>query len=218
MTNNEDLALKLKSAAEMATPGKWERGDGKHGGELLVYCDDALGSAVCEATSTYNSIPKLQRISNLTFIATANPANILALLADRDADKKRIAEYQHQLSRYSMSPGEAEQRRCESRVVRDALGYCMDSENVAPVDLYLKIEELRQRIAELESLTAEQDKRLITYAAIAAKNASEARTVSVKLNRPGIIKSPMGVQCEVWERAEVEPALYQAGIKLEVGE
>lgn len=92
MTKNGELALNLKSAAEMATPGEWERGDGKHGGELLVYCDDALGSAVCEATSTYNSIPKLQRISNLTFIATANPANILALLEERDADKKRIAE------------------------------------------------------------------------------------------------------------------------------
>lgn len=101
MTNNEDLALKLKSAAEMATPGKWERGDGKHGGELLVYCDDALGSAVCEATSTYNSIPKLQRISNLTFIATANPANILALLADRDAGKKLIAELDQRVLDYA---------------------------------------------------------------------------------------------------------------------
>ncbi|MCC7980448.1 hypothetical protein INR17_12045 [Klebsiella pneumoniae] len=57
-----------------------ERGDGKHGGELLVYCDDALGSAVCEATSEYNAIPKYQRIDNLDFIALANPANILALL------------------------------------------------------------------------------------------------------------------------------------------
>lgn len=162
MTKNDELALNLKSAAEMATPGEWERGDGKHGGELLVYCDDALGSAVCEATSTYNSIPKLQRISNLTFIATANPSNILALLAERDADKKRIAE--------------------------------------------------------LEALTAEQDKRLIAYAAIATKNASEARTVSVKLNSPGIIKSPMGIQFEVWERVEVESAIGAAGIKLEVGE
>lgn len=96
MTNNDELAIKLKAAAEMATPGKWERGDSKHGGELLVYCDDALGSAVCDATSTNNAIPKLQRISNLTFIATANPANILSLLAERDADKKRIAELERE--------------------------------------------------------------------------------------------------------------------------
>ncbi|EPR8380650.1 ead/Ea22-like family protein [Klebsiella variicola] len=80
MTDITELAQNLKAAAEKATPGQWERGDGKHGGELLVYCDDALGSAVCEATSEYNAIPKYQRIDNLDFIALANPANILALV------------------------------------------------------------------------------------------------------------------------------------------
>lgn len=80
MTDITELAQNLKAAAEKATPGQWERGDGKHGGELLVYCDDALGSAVCEATSEYNAIPKYQRIDNLDFIAQANPANILALV------------------------------------------------------------------------------------------------------------------------------------------
>lgn len=79
-TNITELAQSLKAAAEKATPGQWERGDGKHGGELFVYCDDALGSAVCEATSTCNAIPKYQRIHNLDFIALANPANILALV------------------------------------------------------------------------------------------------------------------------------------------
>ena len=79
-TDITELAQSLKAAAEKATPGQWERGDGKHGGELLVYCDDALGSAVCEATSEYNAIPKYQRIDNLDFIALANPANILALV------------------------------------------------------------------------------------------------------------------------------------------
>jgi hypothetical protein len=79
-TDINELAQRMKAAAEKATPGQWERGDGKHGGELLVYCDDALGSAVCEATSEYNAIPKYQRIDNLDFIALANPANILALV------------------------------------------------------------------------------------------------------------------------------------------
>lgn len=79
-TDITELAQSLKAAAKKATPGQWERGDGKHGGELLVYCDDALGSAVCEATSEYNAIPKYQRIDNLDFIALANPANIRALV------------------------------------------------------------------------------------------------------------------------------------------
>lgn len=80
MNDITELAQRMKAAAEKATPGQWERGGGKHGGELLVYCDDALGSAVCEATSEYNAVPKYQRIDNLDFIAMANPANILALV------------------------------------------------------------------------------------------------------------------------------------------
>ncbi|EPL8678357.1 ead/Ea22-like family protein [Klebsiella michiganensis] len=92
-TDITELAQSLKAAAEKATPGQWERGDGKHGGELLVYCDDALGSAVCEATSEYNAIPKYQRIDNLDFIAMANPANILALIEALEKAQADGSEY-----------------------------------------------------------------------------------------------------------------------------
>ncbi|HCJ0622532.1 TPA: ead/Ea22-like family protein [Klebsiella variicola] len=91
-TDITELAQSLKAAAEKATPGQWERGDGKHGGELLVYCDDALGSAVCEATSEYNAIQKYQRIDNLDFIALANPENILALVEALEKAQQRITQ------------------------------------------------------------------------------------------------------------------------------
>lgn len=51
-------------------------------------------------------------------------------------------------------------------------------------DLKKELEAAEKRIAELEALTSEQDQRLISYAAIATKNAtaaSEARTLTVKL-------------------------------------
>lgn len=90
MSNIDKRAL--REAAEKATSGKWERGDGSgNGGELLVYCDDALGSAVCEMTSKYNAIPKYQRINNLNFIAAANPATVLALLDGLEATEKWCA-------------------------------------------------------------------------------------------------------------------------------
>nr|WP_318605501.1 ead/Ea22-like family protein [Enterobacter hormaechei] len=90
MSNIDKQAL--REIAEKATSGKWERGDGNgNGGELLVYCDDALGSAVCEMTSEYNAIPKYQRINNLNFIAAANPATVLALLDELEAKDKQIA-------------------------------------------------------------------------------------------------------------------------------
>lgn len=83
----------LSEAAKKATSGKWERGDGNgNGGELLVYSDDALGSAVCEMTSEYNAIPKYQRINNLNFISAANPATVLALLDELEAAEKLVAE------------------------------------------------------------------------------------------------------------------------------
>ena len=88
----------LREAAEKATPGKWERGDGNgNGGELHVYCDDALGSAVCEMTSEYNAIPKYQRINNLNFIAAANPDTVLALLDELEAKDTTIAFQQHEI-------------------------------------------------------------------------------------------------------------------------
>lgn len=90
MSNIDKRAL--REAAERATSGKWERGDGNgNGGELLVYSDDALGSAVCEMTSEYNAIPKYQRINNLNFIAAANPATVLGLLDELEAKDAQIA-------------------------------------------------------------------------------------------------------------------------------
>lgn len=153
MTNNDELALKLKAAAEIATPGEWERGDGKHGGELLVYCDDALGSAVCEATSTYNSIPKLQRISNLTFIATANPANILALLAERDADKALIAKLEQIAAGLEKRLRETEEtmigatdmlRELEARTVSVKLPHQTDFDD--PLSAYEAIAQCREAL------------------------------------------------------------------------
>lgn len=68
-----------------------------------------------------------------------------------DTLEKRNAELGGQLSRYSVSPGQADQRTCESRAVRDALGFGKDADNVAPIDLRERIDGMRARIAELEA-------------------------------------------------------------------
>ncbi|MCL6745084.1 ead/Ea22-like family protein [Kosakonia sp. R1.Fl] len=81
MTNNDELALKLKAAAEKATKGNWRRASTRFNG----------------ITATPFSLSGVERMLARTlekcdaeFITTASPANILALLAERDADKKRI--------------------------------------------------------------------------------------------------------------------------------
>ncbi|MEC5330180.1 ead/Ea22-like family protein [Klebsiella oxytoca] len=67
-----------------------------------------------------------------------------------DTLEKRNAELGGQLSRYSISPGQADQRACESRAARDALGFGKDADDVAPIDLRERIDGMKARIAELE--------------------------------------------------------------------
>lgn len=113
MTNNDELALKLKAASEKATPGNW-------------YVDNDFD--VC--SENYGFVGELHGdnlVMNADFIATASPANILSLLAERDADKKRI----EMLEKY----------------VNDR-----DAQNQ---DLLMNIGSLQQRIAELETVCAE---------------------------------------------------------------
>jgi hypothetical protein len=66
MTNNDELALKLKQTAQ------------------LVHDNEQI--------SNYGKLEAWK----VRFRHTASPANILALLAERDAYKKRIAEFQRQ--------------------------------------------------------------------------------------------------------------------------
>lgn len=78
------------------TPGPWERGGGDSGGsELLVYCNNSLGSAICDATSHYSALDKATRIANLDLIAAA-PELLEALqavvrVADRATDEFDMA-------------------------------------------------------------------------------------------------------------------------------
>lgn len=84
MTNNEELALKLKAAADSATPGEWRYL------KTTPFIDAEISAK--NNTRVINLLAGDVTEANSEFIATANPANILALLAERDADKKRIAE------------------------------------------------------------------------------------------------------------------------------
>ena len=58
------------------TPGPWERE------ELFVYCNDALGTAVCELSSKYNSMPRATREINLTHITRCDPETIAAAMTE----------------------------------------------------------------------------------------------------------------------------------------
>lgn len=67
-----------------------------------------------------------------------------------EAAEKRNAELCHRLHAYTMTPGQADQRMCESRAVREALGFEIDADDVAPIDLRQRITELQSRAESAE--------------------------------------------------------------------
>ena len=108
---------------------------------------DECGQAAQMITALVEALEKAQQ-------ANAAQDDHINQQQDRiDALEKRNAELGGQLSRYSMSPGQADQRACESRAVRDALGFGKDADDVAPIDLRERIDGMKARIAELESRT-----------------------------------------------------------------
>lgn len=122
------------------------------------------------------------------------------LLAERDADKERIEFFKEQLSQLANFNPDWD----KLEILREHMA---------------ALTAAQKRIAELEALTAEQDKRLVSYAAIAAKNA-EARTVSVKLpdRHDEMFWSYTGDFKDEKYYTAVVTALDEAGIKLEVGQ
>ncbi|MFZ5231548.1 ead/Ea22-like family protein [Enterobacter bugandensis] len=88
MSNIDKRAL--REAAEKATPGRWEYYPGNTSIEYNVdSMDEDQGSIVYVDSGDFT---QKQTDLNGTFIAAANPSNVLALLDELEAAEKRIAE------------------------------------------------------------------------------------------------------------------------------
>lgn len=212
MTNNDELALKLAKLAKNAGADEWQAKEISGDPYVIRKGSYRVESGFC----TYQEIAEIDDNSTRVFVACASPANILALLAERDADKKRIAKLQEHIS--SLDEG-VNMLLSQYDQLASAIGWTTEKALAGDGNQEQYAEAIVKRIAELEALIAEQDKRLITYADIATKNASEARTVSVKL--PSL--NPEMFNDDVmfgYRKAQKEAVEFcaAAGIKLEVGE
>lgn len=214
MTNNDELALKLKAAAEKATPGRiGDRIDGS--GTIKYECSGYDGSLVLKTehkNMQYGFVGDNGDADELFFRLCA-PDLILSLLAEREADKKRIAELERDVD------------AANARVDTKCATLCNQDE---------EIEMLRLRIAELKTVSDAAEKLVRckgryhseqNYRALAALFGvktpdlppleTEARTVSVKLPEPATEGGRGYRQKVIWVLRE---AMFDAGIKLEVGE
>lgn len=68
---------------------------------------------------------------------------------DYEDHAAEVARLNEQLSRYSVSAGQADQRVNESKAVRVALGFGVDAEDVAPCDLVEAIARLNEQVQSL---------------------------------------------------------------------
>lgn len=97
---SESKYSELKAAAMAATDGPWESiyDDWSDGDDALISCESRDGMVAIAkiegggSESGYDEPFSSEQQANTAFIAAANPAAVLELLAERDADKKRIAK------------------------------------------------------------------------------------------------------------------------------
>ncbi|HDD0110428.1 TPA: ead/Ea22-like family protein [Escherichia coli] len=90
----------LRAKAEKATCGVWSLEYGEErfdAGDALIHREVAGYIPICRiegahSESGFDEDFQMEQQANAEFIAAANPATVLALLDEREADKKRIAE------------------------------------------------------------------------------------------------------------------------------
>lgn len=98
-----------------------------------------------------------------------NKANMIGLVRFDEKESGRWVKYedlsalQEQLSSYSMSAGQTDQRKAESDAVRVALGLSADADDVAPCDL---VDAIAALLEQVRALAAERDGSLKAIADI----------------------------------------------------
>lgn len=208
MTDITELAQSLKAAADRE----------------MICRDGAETSEIWERNVTPENILALVEALEKAQHANAAQDDHINQQQDRiDTLERRNAQLGGQLSRYSMSPGQADQRACESRAARDALGFGKDADDVAPIDLRERIDGMKARIDELESRAVKLPPELYTIGELirTQDNRITDQPMFVVFQKREIIgsdeHSPSRI-CWVWDGEEVSElrakrleALYQDG-------
>ena len=83
MTDTDNLANRMREAAMAATPGEWTVWEYGDGDSLVIHSDDV--NRVCFMATPGDSPNAMARIAaNAAHIVAAQPANVLALLDERE--------------------------------------------------------------------------------------------------------------------------------------
>ncbi|EBF7439222.1 ead/Ea22-like family protein [Salmonella enterica subsp. enterica serovar Muenchen] len=162
----------LREVAEKATPGNWRRTSSLFNG-ITVTPFSLCGEEVTLA----HTVEK----RDAEFIAAANPATMLALLDEWEADKEQIKALESRNRRLGGIIDAAEKRVAELESI--ATDYGLKFQKAQDALKHLALLHKSQMEA-AEKLIAELDERLIEYAGIATREARrvaelEARKVNL---------------------------------------
>lgn len=134
----EELVQQMRAAAEKATPGPWVQ-DGHHMSQVLR-CTAERGSPEAKHTcGDYSVVADASEnwMVDAPFIVAANPTNVLALIADRDAQKAR-----------------ADAADAEVKVMREAMCWARDRLQEAAADDPIYEEHAAKIRAQVEAFAA----------------------------------------------------------------
>lgn len=131
MADITELAQSLKAAAEKATPGQWVYFPKNTGIEYDVGSDESQGSILYVDSGDFT---KAQTDRNGEFIALANPANILALIAALEKEQRYIERLREWNAGLAQESCERQQRiaELESRTVTFKLPFTPEPSAFAP--------------------------------------------------------------------------------------
>ncbi|WP_086722700.1 ead/Ea22-like family protein [Escherichia coli] len=152
----------LRAKAEKATCGEWslEYGDGRFDGDdALIHREAAGYIPICRIEgahpeSGFDEDFQIEQQANAEFIAAANPATVLALLDEREAQNKRIAELEANFAALAAENAVIKSAIPEPRDIED------DNDNMDDVSLAEDfgfnhaIERMRRRIPETPATDA----------------------------------------------------------------
>nr|QJB92999.1 ead/Ea22-like family protein [Salmonella enterica subsp. enterica serovar Typhimurium] len=126
----------LREAAEKATCGEWSLEYGEErfdAGDALIHREVVGYLPICRIEgahpeSGFDEDFQMEQQANAEFIAAANPATVLALLDEREAAKKRIAELEaRKVNLSKLSVGEVMHMTGFSRDYAE--GWCAGNDN-----------------------------------------------------------------------------------------
>lgn len=163
-----DKFSELKAAALAATPGPWELvyDDWSDGEDALISCESRAGMVAIAkiegggSDSGYDEPFSSEQQANAAFIAAANPAVILALLAELEASDEKISARRQEVLRSLTERAETAEQKLAANNSEWFQLFPMASPRVVAmmnVDLQNAVAKRDQRIAELERANQSQD-------------------------------------------------------------